>query len=238
MAKAHRVPELKVEVRRALESGRRVPRKGTYGLRNSKARWVMLLDKVELAILRKGLQKEAARMRAKREKEGPAPTDKDAILSLCKKVLERDGDGDGMSERRRSIYDLVFTVCEECREKHHLLTDDGPVEVSPEYIEGIQGEARKMRISLEEQLVKGEAVTSEEIAGDVPVEVQEKVLASHDHSCAYCGETLDLHVHHIVFRTCGGTNHFYNLLPCCSKCHSCVHEGSLEVFRDSMGRLY
>jgi 5-methylcytosine-specific restriction endonuclease McrA len=53
--------------------------------------------------------------------------------------------------------------------------------------------------------------------------VRGKVKRSSPHKCVNCGETEELHVHHIVPLTFGGTNRYSNLALLCTKCHGAVH---------------
>jgi hypothetical protein len=76
-----------------------------------------------------------------------------------------------------------------------------------------------------------------EVAGDLPVETERKVLALGGRSCANCGRRLGLHVHHIIFRSQGGTNRLPNLISVCARCHEAVHIGTLKAFRDSDGEV-
>lgn len=47
--------------------------------------------------------------------------------------------------------------------------------------------------------------------------------------CRNCGYRNDLHAHHIVFRSAGGTDEDFNLVTLCSSCHDGVHQGGLTI---------
>jgi len=48
-------------------------------------------------------------------------------------------------------------------------------------------------------------------------------LGAIDDRCAYCGTTLNLHSHHIVYRSQGGADTHDNLITLCWFHHSVVH---------------
>lgn len=58
------------------------------------------------------------------------------------------------------------------------------------------------------------------------------VLSRDEHTCQYCkGKTKDnrLHVHHIVFRSNGGSDEQDNLITLCKMCHNNLHEGKITL---------
>lgn len=54
--------------------------------------------------------------------------------------------------------------------------------------------------------------------------VRESVLAR-DKCCTLCGATEGLEVHHIKYRSKGGTDDMDNLVTLCKSCHAKQHEG-------------
>ena len=52
--------------------------------------------------------------------------------------------------------------------------------------------------------------------------IRKKVLERDEYSCQVCGfvKTTGLHVHHILKRVDGGTDHLDNLITVCPSCHS------------------
>ncbi len=44
--------------------------------------------------------------------------------------------------------------------------------------------------------------------------------------CQHCGARGQLHVHHQVFRSHGGTDSIDNLITLCARCHACVHSAT------------
>ena len=57
---------------------------------------------------------------------------------------------------------------------------------------------------------------------------REAVLHRDNYTCQCCGKKhVRLEVHHIVFRSMGGTDDERNLITLCEKCHKAVHDGML-----------
>lgn len=55
-------------------------------------------------------------------------------------------------------------------------------------------------------------------------EIREAVI-SRDKCCAVCGETSGLEVHHVIYRSKGGTDDMGNLVTLCKSCHAEKHKG-------------
>lgn len=55
-------------------------------------------------------------------------------------------------------------------------------------------------------------------------EIRQKVI-DRDKCCVLCGETEGLEVHHIKYRSEGGTDDMNNLVTLCKRCHAIQHEG-------------
>ena len=64
---------------------------------------------------------------------------------------------------------------------------------------------------------------------EIPEEVRENVLRRDKHRCCNCGNHLDVEVHHIQFRSDGGSNDPNNLLTLCPTCHASVHREFLKI---------
>lgn len=62
--------------------------------------------------------------------------------------------------------------------------------------------------------------------------VKEYVLFRDNHTCQHCkGKSKEgkLEVHHIIFRSRGGSNKQDNLITLCKTCHAGVHKGKIEL---------
>lgn len=62
--------------------------------------------------------------------------------------------------------------------------------------------------------------------------IKEMVLNRDDYTCQYCkGKRKDskLEVHHIVFRSQGGSDNQENLITLCHTCHSLLHKGKIKL---------
>ena len=236
-ALSHKPWELKAEAEDAIRNGRRLPRKARRGLPNTIHNVVFRFSREEKEILRKALEKRAARLKLEKGEEGWRPSPEEVLNAFCLDELSAPDDLPSGFEGRPPVYMIVYQKCLDCRASH-VFTKDGPVEVTEERIAEIEGEARKVTIEPEEMFVKGEAILPGKTEGDIPAGVEVKVLARHDHACAHCGRRLGLHLHHIVFRSRGGPHAMWNLAPACEGCHALIHQGVLEVFLDSLGELY
>ena len=51
--------------------------------------------------------------------------------------------------------------------------------------------------------------------------------------CQHCGTRNHLHVHHIVYRSEGGTDTSDNLVTLCVFCHDGVHQNKLSIWAEN-----
>ncbi len=257
-AKTHKPGELKAEVKHALETGRSTPRKGRYGLPNIRQTLKFNLTREEYEMVRKALQKMAAHLweadcaegkgaegkgaegaheeGQECEAKGRSRTADEVLVELAKKVLEADLPGFLSMGKNRSIYNLVYETCIKCKAGHLRTDDDGPVEVTRERIEEVAKVAEIVEIG-DDELIPVEALSPGQVEEEIPKEVLAKALALSNHACARCGRKVDLHAHHLIFRSRGGPNATWNIAIVCSVCHSLVHAGDLDAYRDSKGKL-
>jgi hypothetical protein len=63
-------------------------------------------------------------------------------------------------------------------------------------------------------------------------ELKRQVLVRDAHRCANCGSSGEMHVHHIVPLSKGGTNNLTNLKALCRDCHVLVHPHMKDQVRD------
>ncbi len=235
--RTHKAGALRAEVKSAIEKGRTRPRKGTRGIPNTTVdlKFRFTLEEMELA--RQALELTASEMM--KSGDGKRPTPEQVLLYLAKRVLESDlvlksGEGSG---KQRSIWQVIYHKClttNQCC----IHTRDGLVEVDPESVEKIEGEAEKVVIEPHD-LVKGEVLPPGTVNKEpVPAHIEKKAFARHQNCCVICGRRGDLHLHHIVFRSKGGGNELLNLAPACPACHAQIHEGTVEIFCDLLGNLY
>lgn len=74
----------------------------------------------------------------------------------------------------------------------------------------------------------------DEHADDIPPDVRREVLRRDNYRCRRCGnENTDaLTLHHVIYRSQGGTHHPDNLVTLCwMPCHRLVHDGKLKVLQ-------
>ena len=63
---------------------------------------------------------------------------------------------------------------------------------------------------------------------------KEAVLNRDNYTCQICGKKhIRLEVHHIIFRSNGGTNDENNLITLCEACHNGVHDGTIKLDKKS-----
>lgn len=55
--------------------------------------------------------------------------------------------------------------------------------------------------------------------------------------CRVCGDRRDVHVHHIVFRSQGGTHETSNLVCVCRACHDMVHARRMTIAGNADGKV-
>lgn len=60
-------------------------------------------------------------------------------------------------------------------------------------------------------------------------ELKYQVLERDNYTCRYCGACNNLHIHHIVYRSHGGTNDPANLITLCWRCHGDIHLGKRNL---------
>ena len=56
-----------------------------------------------------------------------------------------------------------------------------------------------------------------------------QVLDRDDYTCQLCGSRQPLHIHHIHYRSQGGTHELANLLTLCHCCHRHIHDRGMRV---------
>lgn len=67
------------------------------------------------------------------------------------------------------------------------------------------------------------SVRCAERTGPTP-KVQAEVLERDNNACRFCGTNRDLHLHHIIYRSSGGTHVSTNLITLCATHHNLVHD--------------
>lgn len=81
-----------------------------------------------------------------------------------------------------------------------------------------------------EKLGFGETDEQAELSRYVPTETKREVLDRDGKACVKCGETKNLHFHHIMHYADGGTHEPYNLMVLCASCHAEEHEGEKSYY--------
>ncbi len=245
-ANDHTYKEMKSEVKYCLDEGRDLPRKDGFGIRNVKVRMVIddltLDEEHEIAV---ALEKVAGEMKGSLQVEsedGEARpiTRKDVLLYLAHRITHTDLP-DSLVNRKpseESPYQIAFKVNE--KGEAAVRTRDAWVEVPPEKIRRIEGEARKFIITAEEER-KGARVhgriagggdghdpahEGEDESQDIDIknteELARKVKVRDGCVCANpcCGRRSSLHAHHVVYRWRRGPTEMWNEVCTCVVCQS------------------
>ena len=198
----HTFTEVRAEVQDALHKNRDVPRSDRYGLPNLTVKFTLELTLEEQARLETALEKAGAEI-------APAPGEerletKHVVLYMVERFLRTDPEGtpQGRQERNDSPYVIIYNACPECR-KARLLTSDGPIEVAPESVNRLAGDAAEETIDRRNPSTLARRVKLRD--GDV----------CQNPGCGYRGK---LHAHHIKFRSHGGPTIPENEISVCRLC--------------------
>lgn len=64
----------------------------------------------------------------------------------------------------------------------------------------------------------------------LPEKLRNRVLDRDNHKCTKCGSVDTLHIHHVIYRSNGGSDEPDNLTTLCEECHIKQHEGEPVFF--------
>lgn len=70
------------------------------------------------------------------------------------------------------------------------------------------------------------------LSASIPNETRKLVYARDGYRCALCDDTAGLQIHHVMHRSCGGSDDPMNLITLCWRCHAEAH-GTLIPERHS-----
>jgi hypothetical protein len=224
------------------------------GLPNTDTKMTFHLSSEEHDMVEKALKKVAQEMG---QSMGRQEVDaKEVLLLLAQRILETDvADGcpGARVEREESLYTILYHLCPQCRSAK-LSRPEGLVDIPTELVERVEGEAKKVSISPEEEAPpSGDCIMTSECetsAHEKPVPKQErdrpntytmvrKLLLRDGSTCSNpcCRRRLSLHAHHIVFRSFGGRTALYNETMVCPLCHALLHRGLLKLQGDPLKGL-
>ncbi len=224
---------LALEVSQAIREGRTKPRERDFGLPNVTTRVSAEFTLEEKERFSTAMNHVTAVMG---EPLDGRPFDLGSVLLfLSEKILagellgKSEGAEDSSSQKHARDHSrkVLYQQCPDCAASR-VHTVDGPVEVEPEVVTIDPGEELEL-----EPLPEGER--------DRPNDAKlvEKVLCRDGLCCAnpHCGQTVNLHAHHVRWRTRGGRTALFNALTLCSGCHGMVHAGVLNISGSPMGKL-
>ncbi len=152
--------------------------------------------------------------------------DDDAAVRMLAHYALRGPDDPG-----RAAYQVALTVCEECGRG----TRDGSgqaLAVEPHHIEAARCDAQEFSLT-------HVGSTAEPAAQSIPPSIRREVLRRDHGRCQVvgCRSAKFVEVHHIVWRSDGGTHHPSNLTTTCSAHHALVHRGLLIIEGTAPDRL-
>lgn len=66
---------------------------------------------------------------------------------------------------------------------------------------------------------------------DIPLWIRQQVLDRDNSQCVVCGTSGDnrLHLHHVIYRSQGGTHTVDNLATVCHRDHDRIHAGDISI---------
>jgi len=198
------------------------------------------LAPVEHDVVSKAMKKAAGEL--SRSLGGKSVDRKQVLIFSAQRQLATRPDCtvEGRTEREDSMYNILYHVCPQCRTAS-LPDPDWRVEIPPEVVERVEGEAHKVTLHPEEER-KSDSARADLERSDKQNQTKDlyppnnptlvrKVRLRDGCVCAnpHCRRRLELQAHHIVFRREGGATALWNEVALCSVCHSLVHMGYLQV---------
>jgi Holliday junction DNA helicase RuvB len=159
-------------------------------------------------------------LRRAEDEEGSYLTADTELGSVPIDVEELDpraaGSGAAPDEIARALAG-VRSACVACDAEHvRVEADEGPGTGTPD---GGSGPAAGVRVH-------------EHPAPPTPRALRARVLTRDGQRCCCCGSRHDLMVHHIVYRSKGGSTRACNLITLCMRCHALVHANLLVLLGD------
>ena len=170
-------------------------------------------------------------VRRELEREVGHALDDDALMAtLCRRELARGAGESDATAGARPPHQVAVTICEDCQRGWQ---DGGnqSIEVSANDLERLRCDAVEIGRVDAEQPVRA--------AQTVPPATRRLVIARDHGRCTVpgCRASHDVDVHHLRWRSRGGSHEPSNLILLCGTHHTAVHEGLLVISGTSPGRL-
>lgn len=70
------------------------------------------------------------------------------------------------------------------------------------------------------------------LSANIDKKTRKGVYAREGYRCALCDSGKTIQIHHIIKRSCGGSDHPHNLICLCSDCHALAHGTNLQGWVD------
>ncbi len=68
--------------------------------------------------------------------------------------------------------------------------------------------------------------------------LEQKVLDRDNNTCQNCGAVFEIDVHHIVYKSRGGSDSVGNLITLCRVCHKLCHDYNIEILFGDTGWVF
>ncbi len=149
-----------------------------------------------------------------REEAGRHLSEDEVLGQMAGAVLGKGGEG--------APYQVAVTVCAGCKK---IEMDGGgtPIEVGPEVLE--------MALCDGVELGRIDGDECQRAHSSIPPAKRRRVMQRDQRCCVvpWCRSKINVHVHHIQFRSEGGGHEMTNLAVLCGACHRRLHSGALEI---------
>jgi holliday junction DNA helicase RuvB len=143
-------------------------------------------------------------------------TDEEFAGAVLESYLRTPSEGMRSSD---SLY-RVFLDMRPAEGKATIRSEDGPVELEAALAEAV---------CCDSGVVTEDGKPHGPYAPPIPDSLRKRILARDAYRCRVCKSTIQLHVHHIVWREQRGSNAWSNLVVVCTDCHKLVHAGLLFI---------
>jgi len=154
-----------------------------------------------------------------------------------------------------SPYRVIVRHCPSCRASR-LQTDDGDVPIDESTTTRLACEGEVVHVEpepIEREPGEKESGTPDKSRGGesstrpvasrpaidrpTPPALRRKILARDGYRCRHCQRSGRLHVHHVEYRSQGGSSVEGNLAALCDRCHGLVHDDLLFITGEPEGEL-
>ena len=141
--------------------------------------------------------------------------------------LRPDGSVPGMERVQEPLFHIVIQ-----QQGHELVlpTEEGPITITPQELAAACGGSSLVALrELTADARDNQPLPPGVVDRPTPDRMRQEVLVRDGRCCIHCGRRQDLWVHHMIWRSRGGSTTPANLVTLCDRCHGMVHDGLLRV---------